>query len=211
MQFVSTLIFDRMRSPLSSCQRKLCPLRRMTSLRYRLAVTISELRRAEIIGRLTEYVLTEGLSAASLRPLAKAAGTSDRMLLYYFKDKSEIINAVLEQISARLVALISERTSSEPLPLEALRRQLAGVLFEEAVWPYMRIWLQVAARAAMGDAYYRGVGEQIGRGFLDWGKAQLQSESDAQLEVDAARLLVSMEGMLFLKSIGLDDVNAMAL
>jgi hypothetical protein len=75
----------------------------------------------------------------------------------------------------------------------------------------MRIWLQVAARAAMGDAFYRAVGEQIGRGFLEWGRAQLQSDTDAQRDIDAARLLVSMEGMLFLKSIGLDDVNAKAL
>jgi hypothetical protein len=55
------------------------------------------------------------------------------------------------------------------------------------------------------------VGEQIGRGFLEWGKAQLQSDSEAQRDIDAARLLVSIEGMLFLKSIGLDDINAKAL
>jgi hypothetical protein len=55
------------------------------------------------------------------------------------------------------------------------------------------------------------VGEQIGRGFLEWGRAQLKSDTDAQRDIDAARLLVSMEGMLFLKSIGLDDVNAKAL
>ena len=40
---------------------------------------------------------------------------------------------------------------------------------------------------------------------------QLKADSAAQLEVDAARLLVSMEGMLLLKSNGLDDVNAKAL
>jgi AcrR family transcriptional regulator len=179
--------------------------------RYAAYVSKNDTRRAEIIQRLTDYVLAEGLSAASLRPLAKAAGTSDRMLLYYFADKRAIITAVLEQISARLVGLMSEQTASAPLPLEDLRRQLSELLFEDALWPYMRIWLQVAARAAMGDAFYRGVGEQIGRGFLDWGKMQLKADSAAQLEVDAARLLVSMEGMLFLKSIGLDDVNAKAL
>jgi AcrR family transcriptional regulator len=162
-------------------------------------MTKTDTRRAEIIQRLADYVLAEGLSAASLRPF------------YYFADKRAIITAVLEQISARLVGLISDRTAPEPLPLEELRRQLAELLFEDALWPYMRIWLQVAARAAMGDSFYRGVGEQIGRGFLDWGKMQLKADSAAQLEVDAARLLVSMEGMLFLKSIGLDDVNAKAL
>lgn len=183
----------------------------MTSLRYRLEVTISDTRRAEIIGRLTDYVLTEGLSAASLRPLAKAAGTSDRMLLYYFKDKTEIITAVFEQISARLVEMMGQRTASQPLPVDDLRRQLAAILFEDALWPYMRIWLEVAARAAMGDPFYRAVGEQIGRGFLDWGKMQLLSENEVQRDIDAARLLVSIEGMLFLRSIGLDDVNAQAL
>lgn len=176
-----------------------------------MGVTKPDTRRADIVERLTAYVLAEGLSASSLRPLAKAAGTSDRMLLYYFKDKSEIITAVLEQISAQLVEMIAERTATEPLPVDALRRQLAGILFEDALWPYMRIWLEVASRAAMGDAYYRAVGKQIGRGFLEWGKAQLQSDNDAQRDVDAARLLVSIEGMLFLKSIGLDDVNAKAL
>lgn len=180
-------------------------------MRYAGRVSKNDSRRAEIIQRLTDYVLAEGLSAASLRPLAKAAGTSDRMLLYYFTDKRAIITAVLEQISARLVGLISDRTAPEPLPLEDLRRLLAELLFEDALWPYMRIWLQVAARAAMGDEHYRGVGEQIGRGFLLWGKAQLKSDNDAQRDIDAARLLVSMEGMLFLKSIGLDDVNAKAL
>lgn len=178
---------------------------------YNIAVTKPDTKRADIIERLTAFVLAEGLSASSLRPLAKAAGTSDRMLLYYFKDKSDIITAVLEQISAQLVEMIADRTATELMPVDALRRKLAGIVFEDALWPYMRIWLEVAARAAMGDPFYRAVGEQIGRGFLEWGKSQLQSDSDAQREIDAARLLVSIEGMLFLKSIGLDDVSGKAL
>ena len=180
-------------------------------MRYSVAVIKPDTKRADIIQRLTAYVLAQGLSASSLRPLAKAAGTSDRMLLYYFKDKAEIITAVLEQISAQLVEMVGTHAAAEPLPVDALRRKLAGIVFEDALWPYMRIWLDVAARAAMGDPFYRAVGEHIGRGFLEWGKAQLQSDSAAQRDIDAARLLVSIEGMLFLKSIGLDDINAKAL
>ena len=168
-------------------------------------------RRAEIIERLTDHVLAEGLSASSLRPLAKAAGTSDRMLLYYFKDKSEIITAVLQLISARLVSMLGAHTAPEPMSIDDLRRQFAGILFVDELWPYMRVWLEVASKAAMGDAYYRAVGEQIGRGFLAWGKAQLKSDNDAQRDIDAAKLLVSIEGMLVLKSLGLDDVVADAL
>lgn len=178
---------------------------------YNATVTKPDTRRAEIVERLTEYVLAEGLSASSLRPLAKAAGTSDRMLLYYFKDKSEIITAVLQQISARLIVLLGERAAPEPLPIDELRRQFAEILLVDELWPYMRIWLEVGSRSAMGDPFYRSVGEQIGRGFFEWGKVQLTSSSEEQRDIDAAKLLVSIEGMLFLKSIGLDDVIAKAL
>ena len=44
-------------------------------------------KRAALIDKLADHVLADGLLHASLRPLAKAVGTSDRMLLYYFKDK----------------------------------------------------------------------------------------------------------------------------
>lgn len=178
---------------------------------YNATVTKPDTRRAEIVERLTEYVLAEGLSASSLRPLAKAAGTSDRMLLYYFKDKSEIITAVLQQISARLTVLLGERAAPEPLPIDELRRQFAEILLVDELWPYMRIWLEVGSRSAMGDPFYRAVGEQIGRSFFEWGKMQITYSSEEQRDIDAAKLLVSIEGMLFLKSIGLDDVIAKSL
>ncbi|QGY81600.1 TetR/AcrR family transcriptional regulator [Sphingorhabdus lacus] len=186
------------------------PLRPAHRLPYTKTVKKPDSRRQDIIQRLTDHVLAEGLSASSLRPLAKAAGTSDRMLLYYFSDKAEIITAVLEEISARLVLKLGDRVAPELLPVDVLRRQFAAILFVDELWPYMRIWLEVASRAAMGDAYFRGVGEQIGRGFYEWGKAQLLSESEEQRDVDAARLLVTIEGMLLLKSLGLDDINAKA-
>jgi AcrR family transcriptional regulator len=186
-------------------------LRWLRALRYSGDVTISDTRRAEVLRRLTDYVLAEGLSAASLRPLAKAAGTSDRMLLYYFKDKTAIIAAVLQQISERLVGMLGARMAAEPLPLDVLRRNIANTIFVDEFWPYMRIWLEVASCAAMGDPFYRTVGGQIGRGFFEWGKIQLASEDETQRDSDAARLLVSIEGMLFLKSLGLDDINDLSL
>ena len=133
------------------------------------------------------------------------------MLLYYFKDKAEIFTAVLQLVSARLLVMLGERAAVEPLPLDALRQKFAEILFVDKFWPYMRIWLEVASRAAMGDPFYRAVGEQIGRGFFEWGKAQLKSDNEVQRNTDAAKLLVSIEGMLFLKAIGLDDVNDKAL
>ena len=48
-------------------------------------------QRERVIGALTGHLLRTGLSQSSLRQLAAAAEVSDRMLLYYFVDKAEVL------------------------------------------------------------------------------------------------------------------------
>lgn len=166
----------------------------------------SDDRRDILIDKLANHVLAEGLSASSLRPMAKAAGISDRMLLYYFKDKAEVIAAILEHIAQRLVKMLDAHRAPAPLPMIALRQALLATVFDEALWPYMRIWLEVASLAARGDPLYRDIGAQIGRGFLAWGMAQLDSPTQEARATDAARLMIAIEGALVLRSLGLDDI-----
>lgn len=166
-------------------------------------MSTSDERKTAMLDRVVDYLLAEGLSAASLRPLARAAGTSDRMLLYYFTDKAELIEAALEHGAARLTGVLTERAAPEPLPLDELRPHLADMLMDDELWPFMRLWLDIANQAARGDPVCARVGERIGRGFHAWAAAQLKSDEP---EIDAARLLVQIEGMVLLKSLGLGDI-----
>ena len=166
----------------------------------------AEDKRIAIAERLADHILNNGLIASSLRPLAQAAGTSDRMLLYYFDDKAEIIAVALQTVAGRMAMRMAAAVSPAPLPYDQLLPKLAALLSDDAFWPYMRIWLEIASRAAGGDAFYARIGEDIGRGFFSWGRAQLKADDKAALDKDAARLLVAIEGSVLLKSIGLGDV-----
>lgn len=157
----------------------------------------SDDKRDVIIDLLADHVLAHGLAASSLRPLARAAGLSDRMLLYYFKDKDAVIEATLARIVARLTARLTRHVDAAPLPLEALATKLLAILVADDLWPYMCVWLEIAAMAARGDAFYRTVGGQIGEGFLAWGEAQLENPKDA------TALLVKIEGTIVLRSLGI--------
>ncbi len=168
--------------------------------------TISDTRRAVVLERLADHVLAYGLAASSLRPLARAAQTSDRMLLYYFEDKAALIAATLDCIAARIVTRLEARRSPTLLPLAILRAELGTLLLSEELWPYMRVWLEVASLAAQGDPLHVAVGARIAQGFLAWGAGQLDSPNAEARAVDAARLLVSLEGMLVLRSVGLEDI-----
>jgi AcrR family transcriptional regulator len=172
------------------------------------AVLKPDTRRAEISERLADHVLANGLSASSLRPLARAAGTSDRMLLYYFADKAEMITEALGVVAQRMVMLMEANKAPEPMPVETLQPMLLDVILSDEMWPHMRVWMEIASRAAQGDEFYRAVGEQLGRGFLAWGAGQIASPTEEQREADAARLLIMAEGAMLLKSIGMDDVRA---
>lgn len=63
-------------------------------------------RRSTLAGAATDYVLEHGLIGMSLRPLAAAIGTSDRMLLYHFRDKDDLVATVLRVSNDRSVAEI---------------------------------------------------------------------------------------------------------
>lgn len=63
-------------------------------------------RRAALADAATDYVLEHGLIGLSLRPLAAALGTSDRMLLYHFGSKDDLIAAVLLTSNDRSVAVL---------------------------------------------------------------------------------------------------------
>ncbi len=52
-------------------------------------------RREELTERATDWVLGHGLVGLSLRPLAAAIGTSDRMLIYHFGSKEQLIVDVI--------------------------------------------------------------------------------------------------------------------
>ena len=168
-------------------------------------------KRSQLIDQLADHVLAEGLLHASLRPLAKAVGTSDRMLLYYFKDKNELIEAVLDRITARITLILDQSSAPEPLPLDQLAPMLAQSMKSDLFWPYLRLWLEVAALSAGGDPLYQTCGERIGRGFVEWGASQLKVANEADRPRQAARLLVLVEGAVLLRSLGLEDIADQAL
>lgn len=162
-----------------------------------------------MLDRLTDHVLAHGIGDTSLRPLAKAIGTSDRMILYYFADKSELMTALMQNVALRVTAELDAIESGPPRPAADLARELPLLAMGDAFWPYMRFWIQVAALAAGGDPVCRSVGEAIGRGFLKWIEARIDGDPACR-EQEAAMLLQRIDGTILLKTVGLDDVIVLA-
>ncbi|WP_225827626.1 TetR/AcrR family transcriptional regulator [Streptomyces naphthomycinicus] len=87
-------------------------------------------KRRDLLDRIRAYVLRNGLTDLSLRPLARALGTSDRMLLYYFGTKERMVAEALAVYERRPLLRVRGllRTVGSPTDPAGLRR------FAEEVW-----------------------------------------------------------------------------
>jgi len=174
-------------------------------------MTIRDERREAAIERMADYILSEGLGAATLRPLAAAAGASDRMLLYYFADKDELLAATLDRIAKRMLAQLDCAIPAEPRrPFAVLLEQVWEALATESLQPFMPLWLDLASRAARGLQPHRDIAGEIGDGFLAWVAIRLQLQGDRKPALLAPLFIASIEGMYLLKAIGRGDIAELA-
>jgi len=151
-----------------------------------------------LLANLADHVLKHGLNTASLRPMAAAAGTSDRMLIYHFGSKDVLIAEVLEYLAAQMVtgldtALPPDRFETE----QQLIARTLGLLRSEGFEAHMRVWLDIITGAAQGQAAHAKAGHGIVQAFLVW---LGQRHPDGQ--AGAPRALALIEGCLVLDAVG---------
>ena len=169
-----------------------------------------DVRRQELLARMADHVLAAGLPGASLRPLAAAAGTSDRMLLHYFADKEELLTATLTLIAQRLVVVL-DAAQPEPLPFDRLVPYLAALLQDAQIQPYLKLWLELASASAREIEPFRTVARQILQTFLDWiGTALLVDREDDRRPL-ATLALAIIEGFVLFDALGDPTPRTLAL
>ena len=112
-------------------------------------------RRDDLAEAATDDVLEHGLLGLSLRPLAARLGTSDRMLLYHFAGKDDLVATVLRLSNDRSVAWIRS------LPRSADVRSAVLDLWAAVRSPQLdrcqRVYVEAAALGLFGREPYAGV------------------------------------------------------
>ncbi|HWA63137.1 MAG TPA: TetR/AcrR family transcriptional regulator [Caulobacteraceae bacterium] len=160
-------------------------------------------QRARVVDQLAAHLLRTGLADASLRQLAGAAGVSDRMLLYYFSDKAEVLAAALERVAAQLAGRLEAAVpAGTVLPASKLIAVAAVLTTEDEMRPYMRLWIEVVAAAARGEAPFVEIARQIAAGFMQWIEARLvpgQPDDPEARQAAAAAILAAIDGLALLE------------
>jgi AcrR family transcriptional regulator len=112
-------------------------------------------RREELAALATDYALDHGLIGLSLRPLAAAIGTSDRMLLYHFAGKDDLVATVLRTSNDRSVEAV--RTLPRSRSVRAAVLDLWRVSASDQFDRCHRIYVEAAALGLLGREPYASV------------------------------------------------------
>lgn len=179
-------------------------------------------RPAELLDAIVKYLVEHGLADLSLRPLAKAVGSSPRVLLYYFGSKEKLVGEVLAEIrrgQLRHLGEIPGETFAETCS-EAWKRMSAPdsealfrVFFEaygialrnpkkykDFLRETLESWLRLLADSLCADGYKRSEAEAFAtvvlgglRGFmLDFCNTHDRERVDRAVQLWAG----SLDGML---------------
>lgn len=138
---------------------------------------IDEERPGELRAAILQYLIDHGITDLSLRPLAKAVGSSPRALLYHFGSKEKLLMSMLAEIRQRqqlqfaqihsesLAGALSEiwSTLSSPSSEKQVRLffELYGValrqptLYKEFLASAVDDWLAFAVKHLREDGYRR--------------------------------------------------------
>jgi AcrR family transcriptional regulator len=163
------------------------------------------MNRESLLPLLAQHVLAHGLGQASLRPLAKASGTSDRMLLYHFGSKEALIAELLGYLArsysqALDAALAGDQATTRG---QALARILVHAR-SEAMQPFMALWWEIVAGAARGLTGFAPAAHAIMDELLGWLETRMP-EGDPDPAGGARYLLTLIEGTLMLAAVGHAD------
>jgi AcrR family transcriptional regulator len=110
-------------------------------------------RREDLLARITDHVLDQGLIGLTLRPVAAAVGTSDRMLIYHFTSRDALVSAVVEEATERAIAAV-EGLSAAPDVRTAVNR-LWKAYRVAPLNSCLDVYCQAAASGLIGREPYR--------------------------------------------------------
>jgi AcrR family transcriptional regulator len=152
-------------------------------------------KRQDIIAAVAMHLLRDGFRNSGLRALAASVGISDRMVMYYFETKEELIEEALsflaQGFSSGLDQLLPQKKASGAKIVEVLA---SSSLADESA-PMLKLWFEIVGLAVRGDQPYRKISNLFLNEWIEW----IESKLDQKQRHRAASLLAQIEGEVLIK------------
>ena len=169
--------------------------------------------RAQVVASATRLFAESGYDDVSIDLVLKACGISKGALYHHFRGKEALFAAVLEEVEARIVETVANRSKDAANPLEALRLGCAAWLDLVAADAAIRRIAVIDAPAVLGWHAWREMEGRYALGLLRRAleaAASLGCLEPARVEACAGMLLAALNEMAMLIARAADRDRATA-
>jgi len=155
-------------------------------------------------------VFDDGLSRLTFGRLAARLGISDRVIVYYFPSKDDLIGEVLANLGQRLQLALAPAVTTPVDDHRQLVAKVWPVVARAEVDPVFALFFEAAGLAAAGIEPYRDLASQLMQGWIDWAAGCIRA-TPARRRAEAAAAIASLDGLLLLRQLaGADAANRAA-
>jgi AcrR family transcriptional regulator len=106
--------------------------------------------RGRLLDAAIEHIAARGISDLSLRALARAIGTSHRMLIHHFGSREGLWVAVVRAVEERQRDALADLVLDPELPPAELMRAWWRHISDEVLWPNERLFFELYGQALQG-------------------------------------------------------------
>ena len=154
----------------------------------------------QLLAAALDAATDEGLSGLSYGRLAKRLGASDRIVVYYFPTKHDLLSEVLLEMGARLQEALAEAFTAQARTHLELAAAAWPVLARPQVDPTFALFFEALGLAAAGTEPYRSLATELLDGWATWLEQHLEGDARHR-RAEAAAAIALLDGLLLLRQL----------
>lgn len=160
--------------------------------------------KAEILHGALAAAFDEGLSQITFGRVAKRLGISDRIVVYYFPTKDDLIGEVLFAMGAELQATLAPTFSVAVADHLELLRTAWPMLARPEADPVFALFFEAGGLAAIGREPFSTLVPQLVDAWIEWAAGFIRGPR-ARRRAEAEAAIALLDGLLLLRQLAGPD------